>query len=44
MLASIKSTNINTKQINSTESIKYKTDKLNKVKSVKKKQKQNKSL
>jgi hypothetical protein len=44
MLASIKSTNINTQQINSTESIKYKTDKLNKVKIVKKKQKQNKSL
>ena len=43
MLASIKSTNINTQQINSTESIKYKTDKLNKAKILKKKQKQNKS-
>ena len=36
MLASIKSTNINTRQINSTQSIKYKTDKLNKAKIIKK--------
>ena len=32
MQARIKSTNINTQQINSTQSIKYKTDKLNKAK------------
>jgi hypothetical protein len=36
MLASIKSTNINTQQINSTQSIKYKTDKLNKAQIIKK--------
>jgi hypothetical protein len=36
MLASIKSTNINTQQINSTQGIKYKTDKLNKEKIIKK--------
>ena len=36
MLASIKSTNINTQKINSTQSIKYKTDKLNKAKIIKK--------
>ena len=36
MLASIKSTNINTQQINSTQNIKYKTDKLNKAKIINK--------
>jgi hypothetical protein len=36
MLASIRSTNINTQQINNTQSIKYKTDKLNKAKIIKK--------
>jgi len=35
MLASIKTTNINTQQINSTQSIKYKTDKLNKAQNYK---------
>ena len=44
MLASIKSTNINTQQINSTESIKYKTDKLNKAKIIKKTKTKQKSL
>jgi hypothetical protein len=44
MLASIKSTNINTQQINSTQSIKYKTDKLNKAKIIKKTKTKQKSL
>ena len=44
MLASIKSTNINTQQINSTQSIKYKTDKLNKAKIRKKTKTKQKSL
>ena len=44
MLARIKSTNINTQQINSTESIKYKTDKLNKAKIIKKTKIKQKSL
>jgi hypothetical protein len=44
MLASIKSTNINTQQINSTQSTKYKTDKLNKAKIIKKTETKQKSL
>ena len=41
---SYKSTNINTRQINSTQSIKFKTDKLNKAKIIKKTKTKHKSL
>jgi hypothetical protein len=41
---SYKSTNINSRQINSTQSIKFKTDKLNKAKIIKKTKTKHKSL